>query len=80
MGDSNRTFGLATNSFLLTGGDGYSAFRAILDDEGRPWLVRVDAASGLKKETERNHSTQQGGGMADAGTCVVFLFDSGVPC
>ncbi|RPF83641.1 MAG: DUF839 domain-containing protein [Roseibacillus sp. TMED18] len=36
VGDSNRTFGLATNSFLLTGGDGYSAFRAILDDEGRP--------------------------------------------
>ena len=36
QGDAARTFGLATNSFLLTGGDGYQAFKAIRDDENRP--------------------------------------------
>ncbi len=36
MGDPNRTFVLATNNFLLTGGDGYRALRAINDDPARP--------------------------------------------
>jgi len=35
QGDLSRTFGLATNSFLLTGGDGYQAFKAVNDDPER---------------------------------------------
>ncbi|MEM7383862.1 MAG: choice-of-anchor I family protein [Verrucomicrobiota bacterium] len=35
QGDLSRTFHLATNSFLLTGGDGYQVFAAINDDPDR---------------------------------------------
>lgn len=38
MGDQNRTFGLATNNFLATGGDGYAALGAISDDPDREVL------------------------------------------
>lgn len=36
QGDLSRTFVLATNSFLMTGGDGYAAFKAVNDDPNRP--------------------------------------------
>ena len=35
VGDPGRTFGLATNNFLATGGDGYAALRAVADDPAR---------------------------------------------
>ena len=35
VGDLARMFGLATNSFLLTGGDGYRSLEAINDDASR---------------------------------------------
>ncbi|MEZ5299684.1 MAG: 5'-nucleotidase C-terminal domain-containing protein [Verrucomicrobiales bacterium] len=35
QGDPSRSFGLATNNFLLTGGDGYRALKAISDDPSR---------------------------------------------
>lgn len=35
QGDLSRTFVLATNSFLMTGGDGYAALRAVNDDPER---------------------------------------------
>lgn len=35
LGDPARTFGLATNSFLLTGGDGYAGLAAIENDGSR---------------------------------------------
>jgi len=34
-GDATRTFGLATNNFLATGGDGYAALGAVSDDPAR---------------------------------------------
>ena len=39
VGDPLRTFGLATNNFLLTGGDGYAALGAISTDPERPSFI-----------------------------------------
>ncbi len=39
MGDPSRTFVLATNNFLLTGGDGYRALKAVNDDPNRPAYI-----------------------------------------
>lgn len=38
VGDPGRTFGLATNNFLATGGDGYAALGAISSDPAREVL------------------------------------------
>ena len=34
QGDPARTFGLATNDFMLTGGDGYQALKAAAEARG----------------------------------------------
>ena len=39
VGNLEQTFFLATNNFLLTGGDGYTAFKAINDDPARNVLI-----------------------------------------
>ncbi|XOV71234.1 MAG: choice-of-anchor I family protein [Verrucomicrobiota bacterium] len=39
VGNLDQTFFLATNNFLLTGGDGYTAFKAINDDPARKVLI-----------------------------------------
>ena len=38
VGDPSSTFVMATNNFLLTGGDGYAALAAINDDPARPTM------------------------------------------
>jgi len=39
LGDPHRTFVLATNNFLLTGGDGYRALKGVNDDPNRPAYI-----------------------------------------